>query len=124
MSSIGNLGDYQRFSIAAKKVGGPKILVSLWSGAAMAIGAGIGVGAKTASDKRKQKKKLQEEQETICYTVTKSATDNQGLSLKKGDRFRVIDCNNDAILIDVANRNDNPFFVSPEFLSDISDFSI
>lgn len=122
MGSIGNLGDYQRLSIAAKAVGGPKNLFLLVSGASAVVATTTGLSVKNAIDKYKQNKKLQKEAESLYFTVSSSGTDNQGLSLNRSDKFRVLDRNKDIILIDVLDRNDNPFYVSSDFLRDISDF--
>ena len=122
MGSIGNLGDYQRLSMAAKAVGGPKNLFLLVSGASAVVATATGLSVKNAIDNYKQNKKLQKEAESLYFTVSSSGTDNQGLSLNRGDKFRVLDRNKDIILIDVWDRNDNPFYVSADFLRDISDF--
>ena len=97
MGSIGNLGDYQRLSIAAKKVGGPANLGLLVSGVSAVIGAAAGIGFKTASDKRKTSKK-KKELVSAQYTVHTSATDNQGLSLNTGDKFKVLFVDRDVVL--------------------------
>ncbi len=122
MASIGNLGDYQRFTMTAKKVGGPKILLGIVSGASALAGAAITKGVSSAKHRHKQTKSLKEKTEATYYTVETSAADNQGLLLNKGDKFRVLDRNGDIILIDITNRNDNPFYVSAEFLHKVSNF--
>ena len=56
------------------------------------------------------------------FVVKKEAKDDQGLSFVKGDRFNVLEIDDDSVLIEKIGDSENPYFVSGEFLESISDF--
>lgn len=56
------------------------------------------------------------------FTVKTEAADKQGLKFQKGDKFRVLETDGDAILIELLGNSNNPYFVSDSFLKSISDF--
>ena len=58
------------------------------------------------------------------YTVHEMCEMQGGLTLAIGDRFRVLTRDGDVIMIEVDERNDNPFFVSGAQLQRISDFQL
>ena len=61
---------------------------------------------------------------TTKGAIFKVTTDGEdgGLQLHAGDEFRVLECDGDAILVEVLGDADNPYFVSAEFLATISGF--
>ncbi|WP_343924243.1 hypothetical protein [Rhodoglobus aureus] len=58
------------------------------------------------------------------YTVREMCEMTGGLVLAIGDRFRALTRDGDVIMIEVDERNDNPFFVSGSELQRISDFKL
>lgn len=122
---MSNLGMYQTLTTIAKKVGGPKNLVCLLVGGGIAIGVG---GTKAYEiGKKKVKKYLinrnntSESSKTI-YVVGKEGTSNEGLTFMTGDSFRVLEYDDDAILIEKIGDNHNPHFVDYGFLKSISNY--
>ncbi|XCB29623.1 hypothetical protein RQN30_10620 [Arcanobacterium hippocoleae] len=53
------------------------------------------------------------------YTVVNDGTDEQGLVFKTGDKIRVLESADDAILIEKVGDKNNPYFVSVDFLKTI-----
>lgn len=118
---MSNLGWYQKIVEMAKKVGGPRNLLGL----TLLLGAGIAIvfdeGGRAVVKELRDKKRNQYDREKI-YTVNHSDTDKAGLTLNAGDVFRVIESDDDAILIEIKGNDNNPFFVSAIWLEHISDF--
>ena len=126
---MSNLGGYQVLTTLAKKVGGPRNLVALIAGGG-AIGGGIAVKGiefvvkkgKKAIAKHKEKKNDSSTKFNVIYTVEQEAESNDGLQFKVGDRFRVLEYDGDAILIEIIENDNNPYFVSEKLLKEISDY--
>lgn len=121
---MSNLGWYQILTTLAKKVGGPKQLMGLLIGS----GALLGVGAVSAGSALKKKitseieKKRNTEKAAVIYTVSVEGTSNEGLHFKVGDKFKVLDNDGDAGLVEILGDNNSPYFVSLKYLSSISDY--
>ena len=127
---MSNLGGYQILTTLAKKVGGPGKLITLIAGGGMVVG-GIAVkggefaikkGKKVIAKHREKNKKSQESAQ-IVYTVKQDGESNDGLKLKVGDTFRVLESDGDAILIELIGNENNPYFVSKDLLGQISGFN-
>ena len=118
---MSNLGLYQAMTTVAKKVGGPLALAGITALSGYAILRTGEAGVKTIVKKRKKTSKEKLYADTI-FTVDTDSTDKQGLSFKKGDKFRVLEFDEDAILIELIGNDNNPYFVSGTFLKTISDF--
>lgn len=111
----------------AKKVGGPGGLLIMTLGAGYiicrtgeAVGKkGIGV-LKTALKRHGAPCELKDE----IFTVHTDGTDDQGLEFRAGTKYRVLECDADAILIELIGNEDNPHFVTDTFLSTVSDFPV
>ncbi|GAA3122833.1 hypothetical protein GCM10020254_82420 [Streptomyces goshikiensis] len=56
------------------------------------------------------------------FKVVSDGRDDSGLRLSAGDEYRVMDCDGDAVQIEVLGGADNPYFVSAGFLRSISGF--
>ena len=118
--TMSNLGDYQRIVELAKKAGSPKKLGLI----TLAVGAvawrGIEAGGRYAIRRMR-------EANTPCptqgqeFTVTTTGT-RDGLTLKSGDRYRVLECDDDAILIELDGNDDNPHVVAKAFLHAVSNY--
>ncbi len=59
----------------------------------------------------------------MIYTVEKEAESNEDLKFRIGDKFKVLECDGDAILIELLENDNNPYFVSEKLLKEISDYS-
>lgn len=124
---MSNLKGYQTMTTAAKRVGGPKNLVAL-----IFIGGGltyklVETGVKGVKAKIKNasiKGNTPEEQIDTIYVVSMNYSEENGVNLSIGDEFRILASDEDAILIEVLGDDNNPYFVSEEVLSMISNYCI
>lgn len=127
---MSNLRGYQVLTTVAKKVGGPGKLVALIAGGGAVVGGiafksgefVIKKGKKAIARRREQSKKLNESAQ-IIYTVKQDGESNDELIFKRGDSFRVLESDCDAILIELIGNENNPHFISKDLLEQISDFS-
>ena len=123
---MSNLGWYQVLTTMAKAVGGPKRLIGILIGGGAVIGGGVVAGGtalkKKVTNELNEKKKAAEA--AVIYTVNTEGKSNEGLLFKVGDRFKVLETDGDAGLIDIINDENSPYFVSLKFLSTISDYKI
>lgn len=118
---MGNLGDYQWITAASKRVGGPRVLA-----AAVAIG-GYLVLRSTEAVVRKSVRSISARgtrcaMKGLVFEVLSDGEDPDGLALRTGDEYRVLDCVGDVALIEVLGADDNPHFTTDEFLASVSDF--
>ena len=119
---MSNLGLYQTMTTVAKKLGGPIGFV-----VTTAIGGYIIIRTGEAGTKKiiKTVKKYMKDNKTeniVCIDVHTDGTSNEGLTFKVGDKYRVIERDKDAVLIEKLGDDNNPYFVSADFLSSISEF--
>lgn len=122
---MGNLGLYQVMTSVAKKVGGPLVLLAGTAVSGWAIGRSSEAGGKGIAKRVKaarQKKAAKARESIATFTVVAEADCGGGLSLRAGDEFRVLSRDGDAVLIEVLNDADNPYFVSAEILMSVSDY--
>ena len=56
------------------------------------------------------------------FTVSANKKDNSGLEFKIGDKYKILNRDNEAIQIEIIGNDNNPYFVSEDFLKIISDF--
>lgn len=127
---MSNLGGYQILTTLAKKVGGPGKLVALIAGGGAAAGAIVVKGGEFAIKKGKQiiakhkEKKINlKVNSDAIYTIKENSESNEELQLKAGDNFRVLECDGDAILIELIGNDNNPYFVSGKLLKEILDWN-
>lgn len=121
---MSNLGGYQTLTTIAKKVHGPKNLVILLVGGGIAIGAAATAGGGAIKKKIQTEfdKKKKAAEAAVIFTVTKEMRSNEGLLFKTGDKFKILERDGDAGLIELIGNENNPYFVSLKFLSGISDY--
>lgn len=119
---MSNLGWYQVMTTMAKKVGGPRNLFTIVLGSGAILG-GTAVTVKRKFGEELSKKKINEEA-AIVHTVKKDGRSNEGLVFKTGDKFKVLERDGDAALIEILHDSNNPYFVSAKFLHTISDYTI
>ena len=121
---MGNLGWYQILTTAAKKLGGPKQLIGILVGGGAILGGGAVIGGATIKKKvtSKLNKKKQIADAAIIHTVKAEGESKEGLHFNAGDKFKVLEADGDAGLIEIVGDDNNPYFVSLNFLSSISDY--
>lgn len=122
---MNNLGGYQVLTKLAKKVGGPVNLTVLIAGGGYlllrpveAVSKKIFIALKLKLGK-KQKTYIDAEP---VYEVISNSKDNSGLEFSVGDKFRVLESDKEAILIEKSGDPNSPYFVSSDFLHTVSNF--
>lgn len=122
---MSNLGAYQWITSTSKKVGGPINLLLLTGaiGAAVYKVSEIGVkkGIKAFKVHQATKTKRLEANKNI-YSVTSPGTSNEGIEFPIGTKFRVLEKDGNSVLIEKIGDKNNPYFVSAEFLCNVSNF--
>ena len=109
----------------AKKVGGPKNLAVIIAGAGAVASVALYKGGEIVKEKvrkKKNKEKLKETSDSIVYSITVDGVSDDGLEFKIGDQFRVLETVKNAVLIEKIGDDNNPYFVSVEFLEMISNY--
>lgn len=118
---MSNLGAYQDVVTMIKKLGGPRVALPVVIATSYAVGRGLEAGVrKTVKEIRKRNAPCATK-DRIFTVVTEGQADG-GPRLRTGDKYRVLECDGDAVLIEVLENPDNPYFVSGNFLAAISDF--
>lgn len=123
---MGNLGWYQLLTTLAKKVGGPKQLIAIFIGGGALFGSitvagGIAIKKKITYELIKKK---QIADASIIYTVKCESSSKEGLRFKVGDKFKVLELDGNAGLVEIIGDNNSPYFVSLKFLCSISDYRL
>lgn len=119
---MSNLGSYQVMTIIAKRIGGPRILMVATMIVGWAIGRGTESGGKTIWRRFRRHSRSSTFSTCEIFTVTTEADCGSGLFLRKSDKFRILERDDDAVLIEVMGDADNPYFVSAKTLAKISNF--
>ncbi|MFB6835400.1 hypothetical protein [Streptomyces hydrogenans] len=109
----------------AKRVGGPGTLavVTVMGGWVIIRGAEAGGKSVWRAVKAAVKKR-----NAACSTkgqvfdVVSDGEDGKGLTLRAGAQYRVMECDGEAILIEVLGGTNNPYFTSAQFLASVSGF--
>lgn len=119
---MSNLGWYQTITMLSKRVGGPLQLMGIIAGGGAVAGGAMvkafdwaksAVSAKQAeNDKRVESLKV--------YVVKKDGVSNEGLQLCVGDKFRILERDGNAVLIERLEDKSSPYFVSADFLASVS----
>lgn len=121
---MSNLGGYQRLTTIAKKVGGPTnlVLVIAGSGAVIYKSGELLVRRAIKNIKKLHSEKTTSELNSPVYIVNKQAVSNENLVFKLGDKFKVLEFDGDAVLIEKIGDSNNPYVASSEFLEKISNY--
>lgn len=120
---MSNLGGYQRLITIAKKVGGPTNLVLLIAGSGAVVYKGGEILVRKAiKNVNKLYAENSSEISSQIYIVNKQGVSNENLVFELGDRFKVLEFDGDAILIEKIGDSNNPYVVSSEFLEKISNY--
>lgn len=120
---MGNLGAYQTMTALAKRVGGPKVLAVV-----TAVGGYAAIRPAEAAVRRAvgslRKRNVPCPTRDLTFRATSSGEGGSGLELREGDEYRVLECDGDAVLVDVVGRVDNPHMTSVAFLAQISEYPL
>lgn len=118
---MSNLGDYQRVVQLAKKVGGPKRLAGITLALGFGVFRGVEAGGKYVI-RRMNTPTVPRISTGKVFDVNRDGSCT-GLDLKAGDQFRVLACDDDAILIERLGDAGSPYMVSEAFLIAVSNYS-
>jgi hypothetical protein len=123
---MGNLGKYQAMTTMAKTVGGPVKLAVITAAGGWALGRSAEAGGKKAVEVARvalKKRSAPCATKGQFFEVTGDGADSSaGLTLHNGDSFRVLEGDAESILIEVLDNPNNPYLVSRQFLTRVSDF--
>ncbi|MFD9622123.1 hypothetical protein ACFWB2_33400 [Streptomyces virginiae] len=109
----------------AKKVGGPGALAVVTAVGGWAIVRGAEAGGKSLFRAAKAAAKRRN---AACSTkgqvfdVVSDGEDGKGLTLRAGAQYLVMECDGEAILIELLGDRNNPYFTSSQFLASVSGF--
>ena len=120
---MGNLGWYQLMTTVAKKVGGPKQLLALVAAGGYVIIRGVEAGGKKVIKLVKKDNKEKSTSKVLpAYKFIIDGKDDKGLIFSSGDVFYVAARHDDVILIEKEKDDNNPYFVSVDWLMTVSSF--
>ncbi len=120
---MGNLGWYQLMTTVAKKVGGPKQLLALVAAGGYIIVRGVEAGGKKVIKLVKKDNKEKSTSKVLpAYKFIIDGKDDKGLIFSSGDVFYVAARHDDVILIEKEKDDNNPYFVSVDWLMKVSSF--
>lgn len=120
---MSNLGGYQRITTWSKKVGGPGNLFGI------AVGSGVIIGGLIVHIGSELLKKNSSKSDNIInnaveieeiFEVTNAGQDASGLTFEVGDSFRIITLDEEVVLIEKIGSNNNPYYLSMDFMEKIS----
>lgn len=121
---MSNLGAYQTMTTIAKKFGGPvKLGLAIAVGGYAVIRTGESVcklGIKKIRSHNRNKKCTIENAK--IYSVTETGASNEGVVFHQGDTYKVLERDAESVLVELIGNDNNPYFVSVDFLSSISDY--
>lgn len=116
---MSNLGLYQIMTTISKKVGGPANFMLLLTAGGYGAGKGIECIFKKAYNKFLYTKSKREQK---IYSVVKKSY-YKNLLFDLGDKFKVLESDGDAILVEKIDDPNNPYYVPNDYLRSISDFN-
>ncbi|MEU8272225.1 hypothetical protein AB0B89_34370 [Sphaerisporangium sp. NPDC049002] len=121
-----NLGGYQTITTVIKSLGGPTkatvIVGSVVATSGYAVLRGAEAGVKKVVKAALAKRNAPCATKDQVFEVISDGEDGSGLRLSVGDEYHVMECDGDAVQIEVLGDADNPYFVSAEFLRSVSGF--
>ncbi|MEI5524543.1 hypothetical protein WB401_36185 [Streptomyces brasiliscabiei] len=109
----------------AKKVGGPVVLAVVTAVSGWLIGRGAEAGGKNvfrAAKAATKKRNAPCSTKGQVFEVVSDGEDGKGFAPRAGDQYRVMECDGEAILIEVLGGTNNPNFTSAQFLASVSGF--
>lgn len=123
---MSNLGTYQLMTTLAKKVGGPKKLLLIVAATGWIVLRSGEASAKAIVSKFRNTPHTSSDYQHFGETFAVTATTElvEGLILNEGSTFHVLERDQDSVLIAVSDDKNNPYFVSAEKISKISNYSL
>ena len=120
---MSNLGMYEKMTTVASKVGGPKNLFTIVAVGGALIGSLATEGINIVTNKiiANRKKKYSNALSSVLHTVHTGANSKEGLTIKEGEQFKILEQYGNSALIEIIGKENNPYLVSKEFLQSISD---
>lgn len=118
---MSNLGAYQTVTTVMKALGGPHRAIPIIAGGLLLTGAGLQAGTAKIVRTLKEGAHAHPAKDQV-FTVTQDG-ESDGVRVSVGNSFRVLEGDGDSILVEILGRDDNPFFLSAEFLSTVSNFT-
>ena len=119
---MSNLGLYQKMTTWAKKVGGPVQLLSIVAVGGYLVFRTIEAGGKIIVNVINKRLNSGEKITTDLFTVHCEGTTNDGIRFETGEEFRILEIADNGALVEKINDENNPYFVSLEFLKIVSDY--
>lgn len=122
---MGNLGGYETIVKAVKALGGPRAAVTIVGGGLVAGGALLyaGTEAFVKNVVPMAKKRIHPTLTSgLLFDVTTDGEADNGLTLHRGEQFRVIESDGDAVIIEILGRDDNPHVAPVVFLESVSGY--
>ncbi len=115
---MNNLGSYKALTIMSKKVGGPENLLLLVFGTGILVSNLDRIIKVITNKKRKSSTSV----ESPLFYVHSEFVDSLGAHFNVGDLYRVLEEDNNSILIEIINDSNNPYFVDKDILLEISNY--
>lgn len=106
----------------AKRLGGPDRFMGTLLGTGFVVGVVVAESSHIIMRKINGDLDAKKNDTAIIYTVRLDDMGDECLSLKIGDKFRILELDGEAALIEKLGDCNNPYFVSADFLRKISDF--
>ena len=124
-NEMSNLGTYQLMTTLAKKVGGPKKFLLIVAATGWIVLRSGEASAKAIISKFRNAPHTSSDYQHLgeAFAVTDTTEIAEGLILNEGSTFHVLERDQDSVLIAVPGDKNNPYFVSAEKLSKISNYS-
>jgi len=124
VNNVSNLGTYQWLTTTAKKVGGPKKLIAIIAGSGVVVykGGEILVKKVVKVIKKQSDSKSEIKSDIKLYVTKISGISNEGIRFDINDRFRVLEEDGDSVLVEKIGDDNNPYYISVDFLQRISDY--
>lgn len=122
---MSNLGMYQNITKWSKKLGGPVNFIAVVAVGGYAVGKCAEFVVKQGSrivGNLAEKKQVTSENDCV-YTTRAAGWCDDEVVVSVGDKFRVLGCDGEAVLIELIGKPDNPYFVSDAWLRTVSDYS-
>lgn len=125
-NEMSNLGTYQLMTTLAKKVGGPKKFLLIVAATGWIVLRSGEASAKAIISKFRNAPHTSSDYQHLgeAFAVTDTTEIAEGLILNEGSTFHVLERDQDSVLIAVPGDKNNPYFVSAEKLSKISNYSL
>ena len=118
---MSNLGAYQTMTTLAKRFGGPYGLGATVLALGYVGGKLIEVPIRAAIQHIRSKKKTDQPDKMIA--VTSAGSDDSGMTLSKGDTYRILYEDSDMVLVEKIGDENSPYMVSPDFLRRVSNYN-